>query len=258
LTGGPTVVGVCVDDKRRPLAGVRIEATDARKGTPIVYSDAKGRFGVDAGRRTLLRATKPGHADVEVVASSGRRQTLRVTLPRLGAIDLPVRWRHGSGPVPDDIRMLIAQRDPDESRHRTRVLRNVARVEGGRLRAEGLPAGPLILMQMRGSVRANAAIVTVTPGRTAKRPTIWLGPGGTLEGTVVRDRKPVPGALVYLRGRGVMRALRADEDGEFRAVGLPPGTYSLDHPRQTKNSAHANERTRIDEGRLTKATLELR
>jgi hypothetical protein len=138
------------------------------------------------------------------------------------------------------------------------VLRNVARVEGGRLRAEGLPAGPLILMPTQGSVRANPAIVTVTPGRTAKRPTIWLSPGGTLEGTVTRDRKPVPGALVYLRGRGVMRALRADEDGEFRAVGLPPGTYSLDHPRQTKNSAHANERTRIDEGRLTKATLELR
>lgn len=263
LTRRAAVAGTCVDDKGRPLAGVRIEPTGPKTKTPVGYSDAKGRFGVDAHRRSRLHATKAGYADVEMPVPSGRqRQRVRIVLPRLGAIDLPVRWPHGSGgPVPDDLCMLIAQRytEPGRSgRRRTRVLRSVVRVEGGRLRAENLPPGRLILMQTRGSVRADPAMVTVAPGRTAHQPAIRLSAGGTLEGIVTRDRKPVPGALVYVRGRGSFRVLRAGENGEFRSTGLAPGVYHLDHPRQTKGSTQANARIRIDDGRLTKTTLELR
>jgi hypothetical protein len=75
--------------------------------------------------------------------------------------------------------------------------------------------------------------VTATPGMTARLDVTVSRDCGEIKGRVVRDGQPVPDAKVLLllsgsaKQPGDLLADYANEQGEFRFVGLAPGRYRL-------------------------------
>ncbi len=74
--------------------------------------------------------------------------------------------------------------------------------------------------------------VSVAAGATERNVTIQLGPGSSIDGTVVNAAggTPVPGAQIALtpnRGEGAAGAATSDQSGAFTLEGLAPGSYDL-------------------------------
>src|SRR6185369_4459863 len=77
--------------------------------------------------------------------------------------------------------------------------------------------------------------------RGSQRQDIVLMPRASLTGTVVMSRggAPVPGSLVTVRSRGeLVRAVQADEAGQFEIAGMAPGTYTVEARAEAAKSHH--------------------
>jgi hypothetical protein len=269
----PLVSGVVVDDRKRPVAGARIErvvvkrnranrdlprgAFDRFPQLPALRTDRSGRFGLDLPRYRrgyLFRATAPGYETLrfEVVARP-RKKPLVVTLPRLAAVALPLQWVDGrSRPIPDDIVMSISRRSPKNRRAwiNTGITAHVAE---GRLGATGLPAGQLQFSAVRGSAWAPLFLVTAKPGSVLEKPPVRLRTGGALEGEVIEGGQPVPGFLLYVG----TRPARTDARGRFRVTGLPPRSYAIHADDQTEESRLKNVGVRTSDGFVGKVTVRI-
>lgn len=266
----PTVKGVVEDDRGKPVARARIEQVLAgivfkghrypRLPVPFVRTDAKGRFAINVkdGRRDFrFRAHAPGHTPADFYAKAGTGKPVRVTLARLASIDLPIRWRDGRGdPVPEDIEMRIHHYGSGK-RRRSRLLDVTARVEGGRLRAEGILHGRLSLQSIRGRGRARSMLIELDPGETARAPAVQIDDGGVLEGKVTDGQATRPGVLVfaipYVDGHA--RVARTDENGEFRITGLPQGSCRVAAPDQLPQSVFRNQAVRIRETSIAQVVV---
>ncbi|MEO0326186.1 MAG: carboxypeptidase regulatory-like domain-containing protein, partial [Myxococcota bacterium] len=97
----------------------------------------------------------------------------------------------------------------------------------GRYRLTDLPRGPLRLLA-RGA-RHAPAVLSLPPG-VLTAPDLVLAAGSVLAGQVLRpDGRPAVDAAITLVGSALWPAetLRADADGRFRRLDVPPGIYMV-------------------------------
>jgi hypothetical protein len=273
LAGQPLVRGFVVDDRKRPIADVRIDrivekrnranrdlpagALDRFPQLPAVRTDRKGRFGLDLphNRRDYLFVAKaPGYQTRRFqVAARPRKKPLVVTLPRLAAVALPFAWQNGSrSPVPDDIVMSISRRS-EKNKSAWIDTGITAHVVEGRLRATSLPPGRLRFAAVRGSAWALVFVLDAKPGKTLEKPAVPLRTGGAIEGKVTDGGRPVASFLVYVG----TRPARTDAQGKFLVTGLPPRTYAVHAEGQTEESRLKNRQVRASDGFVGKVTVRI-
>ncbi|MHC4162383.1 MAG: hypothetical protein ACYSUM_09665 [Planctomycetota bacterium] len=262
LVGRPLVRGIVVDDRKRPVAGARIErvvekrtpanrklppgAFDRHPQLPAVRTDRAGHFGLGLPhnrRMYVFLAKAPGHHyQYFEVAARPRKKRLVVTLPRLAAVALPLKWVDGRGrPIPDDIVMSISRRLRDKRWIDTGITAHVVK---GRLRATGLPPVQLRFSAVRGSAWAPAFVLRAKSGRVLESPPVQLRSGGTIEGEVTDGGRPLAAFLLYVG----TRPARTDAQGKFRVTGLPPRVYAIQAEGQTEESRLRNRAVRAADG----------
>ncbi|HYO78550.1 MAG TPA: carboxypeptidase regulatory-like domain-containing protein [Thermoanaerobaculia bacterium] len=80
---------------------------------------------------------------------------------------------------------------------------------------------------------------------------------GTIRGTVVSagDQAPLPGVTLTISGTGFRQTFVTDVDGEFRFLGLHPGTYTVE--AQLAGFSTVRRNVDVSLGRNSDVTLSL-
>jgi hypothetical protein len=240
LQSGNGVTGQVLDESRRPVPGAAVSLT---MGTPGqsgqgsgndqgTLADEGGRFRFDhvpAGRYSAVAArqrdvTKPvpvvvldGQPTADVTVVFGGGAVIKGTVTGLSPADLPG--------------LSIFYRGPNGSAG------NIKAGADGKFEIGGAGEGTY---NLSGSLpRGGAGIsrnvsreVVVAAGQTEVETELTFAPGGTISGTVTRGGRAVPGAFLIASQRGGSGTRNfatgsAGEDGTFRLVDLPKGTYAL-------------------------------
>jgi hypothetical protein len=98
----------------------------------------------------------------------------------------------------------------------------------GAYRIEHLEPGEYQLRAMHSAfARSEAVTIRLRPEEEAVAPPIALLRGGVVEGKIVRDGQPVPGAMVQVYGNGAFQQGMSDGEGVYRFENLPEGEFSL-------------------------------
>jgi hypothetical protein len=227
-----SIAGRVLDRARRPLRGASVvallESAEPARPIALTESAANGTFaleGLQAGRY-VVSASLPGFQGSEpapVELSPGQQlQGLELALEAGGIRISGVVLDSGGGAIPGATVMAAGR-----SAAGGRAIHAVKAGGDGRY-AIGLPRGPLSL---------TASAVGYTPstvaanGASDERVDFRLEPGGVLRGHVVNraDHQPVSEAEVVAQevNGGLPIAVKTDDEGAFRIVDAPPGSYQL-------------------------------
>jgi hypothetical protein len=114
------------------------------------------------------------------------------------------------------------------------------------IRVDGLPAGWRLASVTRGGTDVTDAAIDLSHGRDVTDIRLVLtNRSGALAGTLVdANRRPVAGgAVIVFAADGArwtypsrwVRAVAVQQDGAFKAAGLPPGDYLIAHVTTLEN-----------------------
>lgn len=238
LQSGRTIEGRVVDEFDRPLASFRVRGAPRpmRFGRALQAAGTDGVFrleGLDEGTWDL-RASAPGFVpdgDARVVVPPVEPVVLRMTRA-VGVSGVVVDL--AGAPLP--FAEVAAQRAPDRDLITVdgtfRLVgpeKRVLAAEDGTFRFEGLVPGTWTLTAEHETARCGERHeLQLAPGEGAEGLELVVGPGGTVQGTVVdEDGLPVAGAPVTVDGSGRSWNTRTDESGRFVVESLRPGPVTV-------------------------------
>jgi hypothetical protein len=243
LETGVTVSGSVVDERGKPVAGVRlaVRAANAERHSAdlrrSVLTDDDGGFVLRQLPRTLLHVTAEGSnlvrgADADVDGSLGDVQDVVLTVVRGGFIGGTVTWPDGT-PAEE---FEVSARGP---------LADYEHGEAGTFTMHRLPAGRyrVEVRAAREGMIGTASVDGVEPGSTLR---LVLEPrvAFAVEGTAVdAEGAPLPEFRVFAASETGWRSSDG-AGGHFRFAALEPGHWSISAYAPGFQRAHA----RIDVG----------
>jgi hypothetical protein len=80
---------------------------------------------------------------------------------------------------------------------------------------------------------------------------------GTIKGRVIQGSRPQPGLTVELRdedGKKVIKATKADENGEFKFEDVPPGSYTMFSSKKV-DSAKGTDKVSVEAGKTASSSI---
>lgn len=213
-------------------------------GEPVVVREAS-----QEGNSCNFWALPPGHYILRVEAKDANHSWYARESLDVGAADMEIDVNlleapsikgtialEGGGPLPPDITAALLDTEgngsvglpvgaggrfsaPTVAPQRYRVL--VTGPDGYYLKAWSVEGG-----------RREGEILDIAEGSAVRLNLIAAKDAGRANGTVYRDGRPLPGALVVLVpvGPGMPqepRAVESDSDGSYAFSGLPPGAYAV-------------------------------
>jgi protocatechuate 3,4-dioxygenase beta subunit len=238
LLGGATIAGLVTSSQGSPIAGAEVSLQSGGDGvrfngmgmdTQTSLSDGAGRFRFEhlaAGRYKVAAAMRTeASPSIDVPLNAGDvREDIRLALDA-GAT---VRGVVTGLPETERVGVMIGAQGSQDYFASTRT------GTGGAFEFAGVPKGTLTLRATAGDLilgSSHTAVkeVTIPDGQMEVSTEIVFEDGLSISGTVMRRGAPVAGARVaaFMTGAGRQASARADENGNFRIVGLEPGRVNL-------------------------------
>ncbi|MEM9598701.1 MAG: carboxypeptidase regulatory-like domain-containing protein, partial [Acidobacteriota bacterium] len=237
---GLWIRGVVVDGVGEPVPGAWIQLRGASMENPRhqdLRTDGAGAFelGPLAEGRYVVELDKPGY--------SGRPRTTEVDLEGAAVEDLRLTMVAGAvvrGRILglDEDRLAEVSVEADAPGERSRHGRVDYR---GSFEIRDLAPGPWRLRaSLPGGGRQARARLTLPPGLGEAEVDLVFDRGLRLDGRVLEDGEPVPGASVTLRGLGlaVDRTVTTDRDGAFQLQDLSAGRYAVEMVHARRHLVH--------------------
>ena len=231
---GASISGRVVDPEGRAAAGavVRLHEPDPFMGMvpPEMISGKPPRSAqADAAGAFSLGGLPPGPVDLDVTLEGFARTSARLEAP---GRDVTIELRRGGtiegtvfgpGGRPKADAQVVAFRVGGTPGMETTDAEGVYRIGG-------LAAGTYsvaVIDPTSPNMMSGMSTVGVVDGEVARVDFGRVGTGPAIRGVVLRQGRPVAGAMVLLSGNGVVEATATDDDGRFSFEVARPGTYMV-------------------------------
>jgi hypothetical protein len=226
LRAGGTLEGRVVDDRQMPVAGVRVDVSDAKGGqerTAVTADD--GTFGfASVPKEIVVSVSRRDAVDdiavrTTVVVKEGERKEIEIVLPPVrDPVKVHVTDERGDPVDGAEVRVLSLAADAP-------LRRTLFADRAGDALFKDAAGLPVRIEASRGGRAAASREIASVPGEV----TIELAAGLIVTGTVTSRgrRDAVEGADVTLYTAGGLLRAKSGRDGAFRVRDAPPGAARL-------------------------------